>query len=66
VIERISDAMAQVLSQHADRIQPELLRDMREEWDGGRMSMAPGHVFQSMAKAKLMESSSTPSAASEP
>ncbi|WP_233176788.1 type II toxin-antitoxin system HipA family toxin [Ralstonia sp. ASV6] len=60
VIERISDAMAEVLRQHADRIDPRLLNDMRAEWDGGRMSMAPDHVYQNMAKAKLKAPSSMP------
>jgi serine/threonine-protein kinase HipA len=46
VLERIGDAMSQALSLHAHRINEELLVELRKEWDGGRLSMAPNRVYK--------------------
>ncbi|WP_255581980.1 type II toxin-antitoxin system HipA family toxin [Cupriavidus sp. AU9028] len=46
VLERIGDAMADTLHLHGPTMEPTLLDALRQEWDGGRRSMAPDRVFQ--------------------
>lgn len=40
VLERIADGMSQALERHVHRIRPELLGELRKEWDGGRACMS--------------------------
>ncbi|CAG9184484.1 type II toxin-antitoxin system HipA family toxin [Cupriavidus pampae] len=46
VLQRISDAMSDTLQEHGARMDPGLVRNMRREWDSGRLSMAPDDVYQ--------------------
>ncbi|WP_454727760.1 MULTISPECIES: type II toxin-antitoxin system HipA family toxin [Cupriavidus] len=46
VLQRISDAMADTLRVHGPSMAPELMQELRKEWDGGRLAMAPDHVYQ--------------------
>lgn len=51
VLQRISDAMADTLHEHGPNIHPELMREMRQEWDGGRLAMASDAVYQQAVRA---------------
>ncbi|MGH7462610.1 MAG: type II toxin-antitoxin system HipA family toxin, partial [Longimicrobiales bacterium] len=46
VLHRIGDAMADTLRVHGPNMAPELMQELRREWDGGRLAMAPDHVYQ--------------------
>ena len=46
VLQRISDAMADTLKVHGPNMHPELTKEMRREWDGGRLAMATDEVYR--------------------
>ncbi|UIF88976.1 type II toxin-antitoxin system HipA family toxin [Cupriavidus sp. UYPR2.512] len=46
VLQRLSDAMADTLAEHGPKMHLELMREMRREWDGGRLAMATDDVYQ--------------------
>jgi HipA N-terminal domain len=48
-LERIGDAMSDTLQADFPGIDPKLLKALRKEWDGGRLAMAPDHVYQQAA-----------------
>jgi serine/threonine-protein kinase HipA len=55
VLQRISDAMADTLAEHGAGMHPELMQEMRREWDGGRLAMAPDDVFQRAVRRGMSE-----------
>lgn len=60
VLQRISDAMADTLRMHGPSMAPELMQELRREWDGGRLAMAPDHVYQRAVVKGLPDASPDP------
>lgn len=62
IIERIADGMMEALRENMGRVEQELCSRMQREWDAGRMSMQPDHVFVQHAHAASadIDSSETP------
>jgi len=60
VFERIGDAMSDTLQADVPGIDATLMKALRAEWDGGRLAMAPDHVYRRAAIKDLSGSPPEP------